>query len=78
MGLFRRRKRAETNPQRTSKKYGGLITGIVVGGAIGSVTSLLFAPKKGSETRADISDKSRELFEGSKTKAEAFLDKYRQ
>lgn len=78
MGLFRRRKKAAEQVETEYKRRGGLITGIIVGGAVGSVASLLFAPKKGSETRADISEKSKELLEGSKSKAEAFLEKYKK
>jgi gas vesicle protein len=80
MGLFSRRKH-EDNPitQPAKKKgYGGIITGIVVGGAVGSVASLLFAPKKGSETRADVAEKGKELFDEGKTQAEKFLDKYKR
>jgi gas vesicle protein len=82
MGLFRKSKRDELidtlNPAKKKKGYGGIITGIVVGTAVGSVTSLLFAPKKGKETRADVAEKGKELFAESKTKAEEFLDKYRK
>jgi len=66
-------------PQTKKKKgYGGIITGIVVGGAVGSVASLLFAPKKGSETRADVAETGKKLFDEGKTKAEEFLDKYKK
>ncbi len=84
MGLFKKSKTEELldsvmpKKQRKCKKYGGIITGIVVGGAVGSVASLLFAPKKGSETRADVAEKGKELFDEGKTKAEEFLDKYRK
>ncbi|MEC0089175.1 YtxH domain-containing protein [Paenibacillus macquariensis] len=43
----------------------GFLWGAVVGGVIGSVTALLFAPKQGAELRKDIADKSRQV--GSKT-----------
>ena len=86
MGLFKKSKTEELldsvmpEPLKKKKKrrYGGLLTGIVVGGAVGSVASLLFAPKKGSETRADVANKSKELFSEGKSKAEEFLDKYRR
>lgn len=39
-----------------------ILTGVVVGGAIGSILGLTLAPKKGSETRQVIKDKSMELF----------------
>lgn len=81
MGLFRKSKTAELvealTPKKKKKGYGGIITGIVVGGAVGSVASLLFAPKKGSDTRAEVAEKGKELFSEGKTKAEEFLDKYK-
>ncbi len=84
MGLFKKSKTEELldsvmpKKQKKCKKYGGLITGIVVGGAVGSVASLLFAPKKGSETRADVAEKGKELYQEGRSKAEEFLDKYRK
>lgn len=41
-----------------SNKLNGkdFVVGAVVGGVLGAVTALLFAPKKGSELRADISE----------------------
>ena len=38
-----------------------VLTGLLVGGAIGAVTALLFAPRPGEETRAEIRDKAMEL-----------------
>lgn len=83
MGLFKKSKTEEllnsvALPKKKKKCYGGIITGIVVGGAVGSVASLLFAPKKGSETRAEVANKGKELFSEGKTKAEEFLDKYKR
>lgn len=61
-----------------NKKRLSLITGLVVGGAVGSVVSLLFAPKKGKETRKDIHSKGQEIYDGGRNKAEEFLSKYRK
>lgn len=45
-----------------------LLTGVVVGGAIGSILGLTLAPRKGEETRKAIREKSLEMF--SKGKAQ--------
>lgn len=42
----------------SKKGVGGLITGLVVGAGLG----MLFAPKKGSELRKDLSDKCTDLW----------------
>lgn len=39
-----------------------VLTGVIVGGAIGSILGLTLAPKKGKETRKAIRDKSLEMF----------------
>lgn len=54
-----------------------LITGIIVGGAVGSVISLLFAPARGSRTRAKVATKGKELWKDGSSKAEIFLEKYK-
>lgn len=59
------------------KKKTSLITGIIVGGAVGSVISLLFAPDKGEKTRKKVYKTGKELLTDGKTKAEDFLDKYK-
>jgi gas vesicle protein len=38
-----------------------ILTGLLIGGAIGDVTMMLFAPRSGEETRAQIRDKAIEL-----------------
>ncbi|UKS26378.1 YtxH domain-containing protein [Paenibacillus sp. HWE-109] len=40
---------------------GGLLLGLVIGGAVGAVASLLLAPKAGSELREDLSNTYRTL-----------------
>jgi len=40
---------------------GKVVTGVLVGTAIGATLGLLFAPKKGSKTRAIIANKAKEL-----------------
>ncbi|MCK5460870.1 YtxH domain-containing protein [Candidatus Gracilibacteria bacterium] len=71
--LFKPKKNDNDKKSKDSKS---LITGIVVGGAVGSVLSLLFAPDKGKNTRKIVGKKGKELYEKGKTKAEEFLDKY--
>ncbi len=41
----------------------GVLIGAILGGAIGAVTALLFAPKSGEELRKDIADKSSEIYD---------------
>ena len=40
----------------SEKKKGGLIKGLIIGGAIASVASLLLKSKKGRECRSKLSD----------------------
>ena len=47
---------------RIAKQAFKLLTSFVVGGAIGSILGLTLAPKKGSETREYLHDKSMDLF----------------
>ncbi len=49
-------------------KRGDYISGLIVGGLIGAVVGILYAPKSGKETREDIARKADELL--SKAKAE--------
>lgn len=44
-----------------------LLTGFVVGSAVGSILGMTIAPKKGSETRKAIRDKSMDLYLKGKT-----------
>lgn len=39
-----------------------VLTGVIIGGAIGSILGLTLAPRKGQETRKAIRDKSLEMF----------------
>lgn len=43
----------------------GLLLGVLAGGAVGAVVTLLYAPKSGKDFRADIKQKSKEYLEGS-------------
>lgn len=53
-----------------SEKNGDLLKGLIVGGLIGAIIGILYAPKKGKETRDDLArrtedflNKAREEFE---------------
>ena len=52
----------EIRKPKVGKKIFKILTGVVVGGAIGSILGLTFAPKKGKETRQYLRDKSLEMF----------------
>jgi len=60
-------------------KKGSIFTKLIVGGAIGSVLSLLFATKKGRQKTKEISqktfDKGKEI---TSSVAEKFLEKYNE
>lgn len=45
----------------------GFLLGAIVGGAVGAVVALLFAPKSGSELRKDISEKGEDLYDKAQT-----------
>ncbi len=57
------------------KKKNDLFTGIVVGGAVGSVLSLLLSSKENREKSKKIGLK---LFRKGKSVAECFLEKYKE
>ncbi|MBM4178748.1 MAG: YtxH domain-containing protein [Ignavibacteria bacterium] len=48
----------------------GFLVGAVVGGAVGAVLALLFAPKAGRELRRDIADRTGDLYD----KASEFMN----
>jgi gas vesicle protein len=49
-------------------KTGKILAGILSGAAVGAIAALLFAPKKGSETRKNITDRGNEYLYGAKNK----------
>ncbi len=53
------------NP-KFGRKVFKILTGVIVGSAIGSILGLTLAPKKGSETRKFLKDKSMDVFLRSK------------
>lgn len=51
---------------RLGKKVFRVLTGVIIGSAVGSILGLTLAPKKGTETRKYLKDKSMEVFLKSK------------
>ena len=63
---------------------GGLLMGLLAGGALGIVAGFLFAPKRGRELRAEMGEKGCEFFGDAKemvsdtqTKARALVEEAR-
>lgn len=77
-------KRTNTTPgliahkDKTPPRKISLVTGMIVGGAIGSVISLLLAPDTGKATREKVAKKGRVLYEKGKSRAEIFIENYNQ
>jgi gas vesicle protein len=51
------------------------LKGLVVGGLLGLAAGLLFAPKSGKETRADICNRTEELLRAAKEEYEKGVEK---
>lgn len=51
----------------------GMVIGALVGGAVGAITALLFAPKPGRELRREIADRSTDLYNDVQSKAGELL-----
>ena len=47
--------------EHTTRAAKPVLTGLLVGSVVGAATMLLFAPRSGEETRAEIRDKAMEL-----------------
>lgn len=58
-----------------SNQIEGFIKGIILGGAIGAVIGILYAPQSGKKTREDISDKAEDLLTKAKEEYEATLNR---
>lgn len=48
--------------KKVSRGVFKVLTGVIVGGAIGSILGLTLAPRKGKDTRRAIREKSLEMF----------------
>lgn len=55
-------------------KAGKVLLGILSGAVAGVAAGMLFAPKKGSETRKEIADRSNEYMYGTKNKFNDLAD----
>lgn len=55
-------------------KAGKILLGILSGAAAGAAVGMLFAPKKGSETRRQIADRSNDVVSGTKNKFSGLVD----
>ena len=60
---------------RESGSGGGFLTGLLVGGALGAVIALLYAPQKGDETRDLLKQKTDTYSDLAKTKASEISSK---
>ena len=47
---------------KIARSFFKILTGVVVGSAIGSILGLTLAPREGAETRKIVKDKSMDLF----------------
>jgi gas vesicle protein len=56
---------------KVGRKIFRILTGVIIGSAVGSILGLTLAPKKGSDTRQYLKDKSMEVFLDSKKALEA-------
>lgn len=58
------KKKKETNKKES--RLDKVLMGVIVGGAIGSVLGIGFAPKKGSDTRKDIGKQANKILKNAK------------
>jgi gas vesicle protein len=58
-----------------SERNGDLLKGLIIGGLIGAVLGMLYAPKSGKETREDIANKADELLAKAREEYEKAVEK---
>ncbi|MFA5182879.1 MAG: YtxH domain-containing protein [Syntrophales bacterium] len=61
-----------------SDRAGDFLKGLVIGGLVGAVIGILYAPKSGKETREEIGKKAEELLSKAKEEYEQALEKSRK
>lgn len=75
-------RRLERERQARREAIGNVAAGVAIGAVVGAALGILFAPQSGAETRADIADASKEVFESAKETvlnvAEAAKEKVRE
>ncbi len=69
----------KTNPENeeTKSRSGRVLGGFILGGLIGGLAGLIFAPKAGRELRADIKEKgieAKKMYDDSVVKAKNLID----
>lgn len=52
--------------KKVTKKAFNLLTGVIIGSAVGSILGLTLAPKKGKDSREYLRSKSKEILSGTK------------
>lgn len=61
--------------QHTKSSFGDFLTGLVIGGTLGYLAALLFAPHSGEETRKMLADRGREVGDRAKDTVQTAMDK---
>ncbi len=61
-----------------SDRAGDFLKGLFIGGLVGAVIGILYAPKSGKETREEIGKKAEELLAKAKEEYEQALEKSRK
>jgi len=67
----------EMETERTKSRLGRFLGGLFLGGLVGGLAGILFAPKAGKELRADIKEKgieAKKMYDDSGVKAKAIID----
>ncbi|MDF2722466.1 MAG: ral stress protein [Paenibacillus sp.] len=62
----------------TETKSGGFLLGVVIGGAVGAISSLLLAPKSGAKMREELSERYQPIKEKTQELASAARDKTKE
>jgi gas vesicle protein len=81
MFLFPKKRKEDDGMAEKGSDYGNFLRGLLIGGFLGALAGILFAPKSGKEMRAELKEKGHEAFGEAKdfysdarSKAKAILD----